>query len=349
MAYTSIDDPSGTAFNTVLYTGNASTRSITGVGFQPDWVWIKVRNYDNGHQLFDVVRGVTKRLQTDTNGAEATRSSSITSFDSDGFSMGADAQINDTSSYNYVAWNWKAGTSFSNDASATSVGSIDSSGSINTTVGFSIITYTGTGSAATFAHGLSAVPKCILFKKTSGSQGWGVYHDSIGNTGALSLNTTDATDTTANYFNNTSPTSSVVTVNTNNSVNNSGGTMIAYCFAEKKGYSKFGKYTGNGSTDGTFIYTGFKPAFFMLKKSSATDPWVIFDNKRATSNPFDKLIYPDSNEAESGSSERGDFLSNGVKFRSNHTYFNGSGIEYIYMAFAESPFVNSNGVPNNAR
>jgi len=348
MAYTSIDDPSGTAFNTVLYTGNASTRSITGVGFQPDWVWIKVRNYDNGHQLFDVVRGVTKRLQTDTNGAEATRSSSITSFDSDGFSMGADAQINDTSSYNYVAWNWKAGTSFSNDASATSVGSIDSSGSINTTVGFSIITYTGTGSAATFAHGLSAVPKCILFKKTSGSQGWGVYHDSIGNTGALSLNTTDATDTTANYFNNTSPTSSVVTVNTNNSVNNSGGTMIAYCFAEKKGYSKFGKYTGNGSTDGTFVHFGFKPAVVIIKKSSASgNNWRIHDNKRDGYNGANKELYVNTNGTEGP--DRLDFLSNGMKITTTDASYNSSGGTYIYLAFAESPFVNSNGIPCNAR
>ena len=163
------------------------------------------------------------------------------------------------------------------------------------------------------------------------------------------LNENYTPDDDASYWNDTAPTSSVFTVGTGNLNNESGDNIIAYLWSEKQGFSKFGSYTGNGEADGAFIYTGFRPAFFMIKKSSATDPWVIFDNKRATFNPFDRLIYPDSSEAQSGAAERGDFLSNGVKFRSDHTYFNGSGITYIYMAFAEQPFVNSKGVPANAR
>jgi hypothetical protein len=351
MAYTTIDDPT-IYFNTKLYTGNASTQSITGVGFQPDWIWIKVRNYDNGHQLFDSVRGTTKRLQSDTDGAEATRSSSITSFDSDGFSMGADAQINDTSSYNYVSWNWKAGTAFSNDASATGVGSIDSSGSVNETAGFSIVSYTGTGSAATIKHGLSTTPNMMIIKnRVTSSKDWQVYSPVNDPTDALALNQSDATGDSDVYWNDTAPTSSVFSVKSG-ATNTSGAATIGYIFSNRQGYSKMGSFTGNANADGPVLYTGFRPAWFLVKNTAASEHWRIYDNKRNTFNHMFRLLNPNVNSAEStvdNGSEEIDFLSNGVKIRSSAQQLNGSGHTLIYMAFAESPFVNSNGVPNNAR
>ena len=355
MAYTTIDDPT-IYFNTVLFTGTASgNKAVTGVGFQPDFVWTKNRVDAYGHNLYDSVRGTGKYLQSNGNSAESSSATSMVSFDSDGFTVGTGDNVQ-YSSNNGVSWNWKAGTAFSNDASATGIGSIDSSGSINTTAGFSIITYTGTGSSATVGHGLGAVPKAILFKKTSGAQGWGVYHAGVGNTGALRLDGTDATDTTSNYFNNTSPTSSVFTVNTNNSVNNSGGTMLAYCFAEKKGYSKFGNYTGNGGSsgvnnaDGTFVFTGFSPAWIMIKRTDSAQQWGIADSKRDVDNPVQHHLFAESNQADSTSSYNNfDFLSNGFKLRSGDQWTNASGGTYIYMAFAESPFVSSGGIPCTAR
>ena len=353
MAYTTVDNPE-LYFQTKLYTGNSTQTAITLDGsenMQPDWVWIKTRSVSNGHTLIDSIRGVTKRLASHNNQAEVTDSTMFVSFDSDGFTLGSDS--NDYTNYNnqtHAAWNWKAGTSFTNDASATGIGTIDSTGSVSDTAGFSIVSYTGTGSAATVAHGLSAVPKMIIFKKTSGSQGWGVYHAGVGNTGALSLNTTDGTDSSSNYFNNTSPTSSVFTVNTNNSVNNSGGTMIAYCFSEVKGYSKFSSYIGNGSSDGVFCYTGMKPSLVIAKLSSvAGENWYMWDNKRSTGNVMDNFLYPNLSNADVTGSSLIDFLSNGFKIRTGGDFLNANGETHIYMAFAESPFVTSTGVPTTAR
>ena len=351
MAYTTIDDPT-IYFNTKLYTGNGSTQSITGVGFQPDFVWGKNRSTTNWHDLEDAVRGATKRLSSNTTDVEATRSSSITSFDSDGFSMGADAQINDTSSYNYVSWNWKAGTAFSNDASATGVGSIDSSGSVNETAGFSIVSYTGTGSAATIKHGLSTTPNMMIIKnRVTSSKDWQVYSPVNDPTDALALNQSDATGDSDVYWNDTAPTSSVFSVKSG-ATNTSGAATIGYIFSNRQGYSKMGSFTGNANTDGPVLYTGFRPAWFLVKNTAASEHWRIYDNKRNTFNHMFRLLNPNEGSAEStvdNGSEEIDFLSNGVKIRSSAQQLNGSGHTLIYMAFAESPFVNSNGVPNNAR
>jgi hypothetical protein len=351
MAYTTIDNPE-LYFQTKIYTGNGSSRSITFDGdedMQPDWSWFKARSQSYNHALFDSVRGATKLIRSNQNTAEETHSTTLTAFNSNGFSLGGGDAFTNVNTETYVSWHWKA----SGSTASNSNGSITSTVSANTTAGFSILTFTGTGSSATVGHGLGAVPKAILFKKTSGAQGWGVYHAGVGNTGALRLDGTDATDTTSNYFNNTSPTSSVFTVNTNNSVNNSGGTMLAYCFAEKKGYSKFGSFEGNNDSNGTFVYTGFKPAWVMIKRtdsSTSTTDWFIFDNKRNTRNPNDDYLEANDSATETTSGRNViDFLSNGFKCRQAYDDFNASGSSQIYMAFAESPFVNSNGVPTNAR
>ena len=352
MAYTTIDKPTD-YFNTVLYTGNnSSSHSITGLDFQPDWVWIKPRNGTDGHVLTDSVRGALKRLRSEGTNAEDTLSGSLSSFDSDGFTVGNAGEVN-SSSYNFVAWNWLAGGS----ASSNTDGSITSSVSANTTAGFSIVSYTATGSTATIGHGLGAVPNWILVKKRAGgtARDWAVYHSantSAPETEILYLNNTDATADSSVYWNDTAPTSSVFTVGTGNEVNeSSGNTYIAYCFAEKKGYSKFGSYTGNGNADGTFVYTGFKPAFVMTKRSSNTENWYIIDNKRSPFNPPLNALSPNLSHAEdtNATGRIQDFLSNGFKLRTSDTAVNGSGDSYIYMAFAENPFVTSTGIPTTAR
>jgi len=348
MAYTDIDKPTD-YFETELYSGSSSDVTMNALDFQPDWVWLKKRSSSGDNLTYDSVRGTNKRLTINGNDAEVDRSSNndeLKSFNSDGWTLGTYNSNVTGAGSNCVSFNWKAGGS---STSSNSDGSITSSVSANTTAGFSILTFTGTGSSATVGHGLGAVPKMILFKKTSGAQGWGVYHAGVGNTGALRLDGTDATDTTSNYFNNTSPTSSVFTVNTNNSVNNSGGTMLAYCFAEKKGYSKFGSYTGNGNADGTFVFTGMKISWLLLKRTDSADNWYLYDNKRDTENPQAVAINADASGAEFTTSNTLDFISNGFKLRSSEATTNASGGTYIYMAFAESPFVNSNGVPTNAR
>ena len=343
-----IDKPSD-YFNTVLYTGNASTQSITGVGFSPDFIWGKNRSSVTHHALVDTVRGNTKYVKSSTNAAEATITNMVTAFGSDGFSLGADSDMNGSSA-NQVAWNWKAGTSFTNDASATGIGSIDSTGSVNTDAGFSIISYTGTASAATVAHGLGAVPKMIIVKTRGSSGDWSVYHSSLGNTKNLKLNTTAAQQTSASYWNNTTPTSSVFTINDEGNVNGSSVAMIAYCFAEKSGYSSMGQYTGNGNADGTFVYLGFKPAFLMRKRTDSTGRWVMEDNKRDTYNVVEKAVAANIANAEgTGGYWDVDFTAQGFKVRNNDVEINASGGSYIYMAFAENPFVTSTGVPATAR
>jgi hypothetical protein len=349
MAYTTIDNPVE-YFSATLYTGNGTARTIA-TGHQSDWVWLKRRDGAAGHRIADSVRGATKLLYSDSTTSEQTDAKSITGFVSTGFTLGDDANGYDvnTNTNTMVAWSWKAGTSFSNDASATGVGSIDSAGSVNTTAGFSITSYTGTGSAATVAHGLGAVPQVYILKNRSSSAGWTSYFEPLGNTKFLQLDTTGAAGTATEAFNNTSPTSSVFSIGTDTSTNNNTDNFIAYCFAEKKGYSKFGSYTGNGNADGTFIYTGFRPAWVMFKRTSGTAPWNMFDNKRAEFNVIQKGLLADSSNAEFTGTNRCDFLSNGIKLRASAAAPNVSGETYIYLAFAESPFVNSNGVPNNAR
>ena len=341
MAYTTIDNP-GSFFKTVLYTGDGSTsNAITGVGFQPDWVWIKRRNNANPHFLNDSVRGATKDLRSDGTDAETTNNQYgiLKSFDSDGFTVSVGstngARAN-TSGGTFASWNWKAGTSFSNDASATGVGTIDSTGSINTTSGFSIISYTGTGSNGTIAHGLGAVPVMIIFKAL-GTLNWLVYHKDVANTHALFLNTTSAKDASSTYFQDTTPTSSVFSLGTSNLVNDT-NPYIAYCFAEKKGYSKFGSYTGTGVDAGPFSYCGFKPSFVLTKRTDSSGSWVIQDNKRPGYNETSLDLNPNNSEAEE-SNNGIDMLSNGFKQRNTDAHTNASGGTYIYWAFAENPFV----------
>ena len=350
MAYTDIDDPSA-YFQTKLYAGNSTARSITFDGnsdLQPDWVWIKERDAAINHYGYDSVRGVDKRLQQNINNAESdTDTAWFRSFDSDGFTIGNEDNINDTGD-NYVAWNWKTGTAFSNDASSTSVGSIDSAGSVSTTAGFSIITYTGTGSAATVAHGLGSAPRMIIIKDRSNSRNWGVYHQSMGNLDAIYLDlTNEKGGNSSAFWNSTSPTSSVFSINTRNEVNASSANMVAYCFAEKKGFSKIGSYTGNGNADGNFIYLGFKPAFILLKGTANTENWSIYDNKRLGYNVDNNVLASNSSAAEL-TDDNIDLLSNGFKIRRQTGLLNDAQ-NYIFMAFAEQPLVTSTGVPATAR
>ena len=343
MAYINFDPQD--YFNTVLYTGTGSAQSISSVGFQPDWVWVKDRNAANSHNVSDAVRGATKTIFTDALAAEVTDATRLTSFDSDGFSVGNSTSWN-TNTNNYVSWNWKAnGSGVSNTD-----GSITSTVSANTTSGFSVVQYTGTGATPiTIGHGLGSVPKMIIGKQTSGSaNGWGIYHSSIGATAAIAFDT--ATPTTATgFFNDTTPTSSFFTLGDSGRLNQSGQTYIAYCFAEKKGFSKFGSYTGNGNADGTFIYTGFKPAFVIIKNSSSIGAWYMQDNKRDVYNPIALSLNASDANADNNQGNIMDFLSNGIKIRNTGTGYNTSSGTYIYMAFAENPLVNSLGNPATAR
>ena len=332
-------------FNTKLYAGTGSAGNAqTGINFQPDFVWLK--NTDNGtgsHGLFDAVRGVSKRIKSDDTAVEGTYAG-VSSFDSDGFTLGTSWN---QSSTNFVSWNWKA----NGQGSSNTDGGINTTyTSVNTTSGFSISTYTGTGSASTIGHGLGVIPKMILMKKLSGSAGWVVYNNTIGAGKYLRLNTTDAEASDTNIFNNTAPTSSVFSVGTDADNNGSGATYVAYCFAEKKGFSKIGSYTGNGNADGPFVYTGFKPQFILWKRTDSANGWILMDTKRSPFNVVDDLLEAQSNGAEAtASSYYVDYLSNGFKIRNTNNVFNNSSGSYIYMAFAEEPLVASNGTPATAR
>jgi len=341
MAYTTIDNP-GLFFNTITYSGNGSNpRTLTGVGFQPDWVWQKNRTDSNGHTLADAVRGANKTLSSDGTGAEVTDKSDghLDAFTSDGFTVGAgsssDARVND-GSHTYVAWNWLAGGS----TSSNSDGDITSTVSVNTIAGFSIVSYTGTGSNATVGHGLGVAPSLIINKCRSATQNWATYHAGIGATKAVFLDGTDAATTSSSYFNDTAPTSSVFTVGNSGDTNKSSQTHISYCFAEKQGYSKFSTYEGNGNADGTFVYTGFRPAFVITKRAdTGGDNWHILDNKRDIDNPAEQVLQTNDAGAEATTStSKIDFLSNGFKLRGTGASINTSGLTYIYIAFAEHPF-----------
>ena len=353
---TALNDPS-LFFNTVLFTGDGTDDRAITVGFQPDLSFVLQRTDASGGYITDSVRGNNAALQTTNTNAEGTFADMT--FTSTGITVSSNENLNNENAHNYVSWHWKAGTSFSNDASATSVGSVDSTGSINTTSGFSIMSYTGTGSNATVAHGLSAEAKCIIFKDRDTASDWRMYHVGVGNTGALTLNGTNATQTNSVFFQDTTPTSTVFSLGTGTDVNNTNA-FIAYCFAEKQGYSKFGKYTGNGNADGTFVYTGFKPALIMYKRYDTTDNWYIKDNKRSGTaagqnfgqmNP-NQTQHPSANTTDvenKASAFSMDILSNGFKLRGTDAGINASSGTYVYLAFAEAPFVNSNGVPCNAR
>ena len=467
MAFSSITKPSD-HFNTKLYTGNSSTQSITGVGFQPDWVWIKDRIGSTSvysHHLFDAIRGSTKYLLTNATDAEATEATTLTSFDSDGFSLGSDASTN-ASGDATVSWNWLAagtapsktytvkvvsdsgnkyrfddfgtsavtleiseggtytfdqsdssnsghplrfsttsdgthggGSEYTTGVTTTGTpgssgaktvitvaasaptlyyycsshsgmggqantpttnsfsdfsGSIQSNVSPNTTAGFSVVSFTGTAASATVGHGLNTAPKMMLVKnRDDTSTSWVVYHETMGGTKYMSLDLTSAQSAATNtMFDDTDPTSSVFSVRNSNRTNGSSDDMIAYCFSNVKGYSKIGSYKGNGNADGTFVYTGFKPAWIMVKEATNTSNWNVFDNQRSQPNsPSSQgILRANLSSAEfTGSTALFvDFLSNGFKFRGNSVDTNRSGGTFIYMAFAEAPFVSSGGIPTTA-
>ena len=455
MAYTTINK-STDYFNTKLYAGNGSTQSITGVGFQPDWTWIKCRNNGKHHSIYDSVRGETKYLSSNLTAAEQTNSGGVTAFNTDGFSVGNFGDVN--ASFNFASWNWKAGgtapaitytvkvvsdsgnkyrfddfgtsavtldlqeggtytfdqadssnsghplrfytaadktggeyttgvttngtpgssgayTRITVAASAPTLyyqcsnhagmggqantnslfgssnfsGSIQTTVSANTTAGFSIVKYTGSGSLATIGHGLSSSPNLVIVKnRDDGSKTWVTQITALGNN-YLELNNANPTFSGVNYFNNTAPTTTVFSVKSAASTNASGEDFIAYCFSEVKGYSKIGTYIGNGNADGTFVYTGFKPAFIMLKNTVDTgDNWTIYDNKRDVDNQAEKLLFANSDSTESTGNNI-DILSNGFKQRNTSNGNNGSGDTFIYMAFAEAPLVGTNNIPCTAR
>ncbi len=330
MAYTTIDNPE-LYFQVALYTGNYSTQSITLPGsedMQPDMVWIKERDGTSSHALQDSVRGTGSKLMPNASDAESTGETAyITSFDSDGFSIGANNGINQDGILN-VAWCWKEASGI-----------------------FDIVTYTGNGSGRTISHSLSAVPHLYIVKGRTWAENWMVYHHkntSAPETDYLEMSLTSATADNVDRFNDTAPTSSVFSVGSGDGTNKNTYTYVAYLWSEKQGFSKFGSYTGNGNADGTFIYTGFRPAWFLCKNTQdAGDNWILHDNKRDTFNVTDNGLAPNDSTAEFTDVDM-DFLSNGVKMRNNTGRAN-SAKTFIYMAFAEAPFVNSKGVPCNAR
>jgi len=341
-------------FNTKLWTGDDTTsRAISGVGFQPDLTWIKGRSLSVSHLLQDAVRGTggSYTLKSDATAGDGTNTQgNVSAFSADGFTVAEGSDVDHTRAVNngsetYVSWNWLG----ANGTASNTDGSITSTVSANTTNGFSIVSYTGNNTAgATVGHGLSQEPDVMIFKNRSdGTTSWCVYHSAKGTSGTGRLNTTDSFGDTT--FITTTPSSSVFTLTNATIVNGSGNNMIAYCFAEKKGFSKFGSYTGNGNADGTFIYTGFKPAWVMLKRTDASgERWNIKDNKRNGFNQTDPVLTAEADFAERDDAQL-DLLSSGFKIRTSAVSTNASGGTYIYMAFAESPLVGTNNIPATAR
>jgi len=328
-AYTTIDDPSA-YFQTAIYTGNGgSSQAVTFDGnsdMQPDWLWLKVRSHGGNHFAYDSVRGATKALVPNDTDAEDTSYGYFSSFDSDGFTLGSSDNNVNGSGRTYVGWGWKKQAGV-----------------------FDIQTYTGNGSNRTISHNLGAVPTMMITKVRSTTNQWLVYHQGIGNTNTVKIDDASASTEQTNLWNSTTPTSSVFSVGTHTGSNLDGGTFVIYLFGDKQGVSKMGSYIGNGNVDGTFIYTGFKPAWILTKKSSASgDSWNLQDSTRSPTNPANKRLTPDTADVESDSPQY-DLLSNGFKVLQTTGSTNTSGGTYIYMAFAENPFVTSTGVPATAR
>ena len=349
MAYTTINK-SSLYQNTVLYTGDGNNgNNITGVGFQSDLVWLKNRSTATYEQhLMNVLQGFgtgstnTPNLSSNNDSAEYDRNIfSSTGVTADGFDLNNYGDTN-VSGDNFVGWSWKA----NGTGSANTDGSISSTVSANTTSGFSIVKWTGSGANATIGHGLGTVPKMIIVKAVSDVEDWAVYQENIGNTKTLRLNDTNAASgANSAYWNNTTPTSSVFTVGTHPTTNWNTKTMIAYCFADVAGYSKNGVYTGNGNADGTFVYTGFKVSYVMLKRTDSTSNWTVYDNKRLGYNVDNNGILANEDDPEY-TDDRIDLLSNGFKLRANHAEVNTG--TYIYMAFGQT-LVGTNNIPATAR
>ena len=349
-AFTEIDD-AGSFYNAVLHTGNGSELAVSGVGFSPDLTWIKNRTNVDYHVLTDTVRGATKYLSSNATTAEATNAEGLKSWQSDGYTLGTQNQVNENTA-NFVGWNWKAGTTTGIDTTGSSI--TPSGYSFNQTAGFSVVAYTGNGVAgALIPHGLGVVPQYFSIHRLDDTSAWDVFHHKMHATDPAEyyFDWTSANDPNVNAsrFNDTPPTAVNFCVGDSGYVNANTGTYICYSWAPKQGYSKFGAYYGNGNTDGVFIYTGFKVAYLVVKKQSGTGQnWFMFDDKRDTYNVNTNSLYIDETGAES-SATRNDFLSNGFKMRETGAGENASGTYYNYIAFASNPFVNSNGVPGNSR
>ena len=372
MAYTTIDNPSE-HFQPVLFTGSTSNITVD-IDMRPDFFWFKSRTQTYSHLLYDTSRpsdgtsmpsgdvnmynfltSNTTAAEDDNNADGLVQTSTGFIVDGDGQAIGEAGQ----GANNMAVWCWKAngGTTTTNDASSTGVGSIDSVYQANTTAGFSIVTYTGAASGSTgftIAHGLGVVPKLIIVKNRDSTYPWEVFHGFERGDGArhygVSLDDTHVQNNSDTYWNDTNPTSTVFSVRESDTTNKNGDKFVAYCFSEIQGYSKFGGYTGNGNADGPFIYTGFKPAWLLIKRvDGGTGTWLLSDNQRDPINATNKILKPNVNNVENTGYWYVDYLSNGFKVRLTDAEINGNGHTMIYMAFAEHPFVSSEGVPTTAR
>ena len=325
-------------FEPKLYTGNGGTNTISGLSFSPDWTWIKRRNSSGSHSIHDTVRGATKRIRSESSDAETTETTALTAFTSDGFTLGVGGTANGNND-SFISWNWDAGSSTVSNTD----GSITSSIRASQTSGFSVVSYTGSGSTATVGHGLNAALDFVIIKRRNSTGQFRSWHSALSNTQGIDLNSTSAAFTD-DSFNNTIPTSSVFTIKGGvANVNSSGSTYIAYCFSAVASYSAFGEYSGNSSTDGVFVHTGFRPAWLMVRAYSAGGSWSIFDNKRDPFNVMDRFLFAEQNFAEQDA-DTVDFLSNGFKFRTGGGDHNFSGRDYLYIAFAENPFQANGGL-----
>jgi hypothetical protein len=349
MAYSTIDDPS-LHFNTKLFTGNGGTNAISGIGFQPDLIWFKNRTSAQSHAIVDSVRG-RKGLQSNTTDAEYTLASGkdFGTFDSDGFTVLVPEQLN---SFNYntgsiVAWNWKAGGSASNNTDGNKTISL----SVNTTAGFSVGTYAGTGQDSTIGHGLGAVPDWLMIKnRSSGSRKWQLWHNGLTGTNKyLAIDRSDAELTDTASWDNTAHSNTVWNTYGSGEANQNGENFVCYAWTSIQGFSKFGTYTGNVNADGPFIYTGFKPAWIMTKQINGSSSWIVHDNKRDPINAVTEYFTVEEPDAAGTLANSFDLCSNGFKVRTSNGDRNSSGDSFAYWAFAESPLVNSEGIPNNAR
>ena len=351
MAYTTIDDPEK-YFQSKSYTGGSGDTAHTFDGtsdMQPDLVWIKNRTQTDNHAMIDSVRGSRKWIGSNVADQEDSNNSAyLASFDSDGFTT-SDTDVVGKNGETYASWSWKAGTSIGSTSTSGSGTAKTYTGSVNTTSGFSIIRYVGNGTAGhTIPHHLAQKPDMILVKAYEAGQQWASFWAPLGATKVMRFGTTNTVSDSNTRWNDTEPTSSVFTVGNEAECNTNNEEHIAYCFANKQGYLKVGSYTGNGNANGAFVYTGFRPAFLMYKNTTTADSYFLHDNKRQGYNDQNELLFADSTQAES-TVDRIRFTANGFKTLDSDKGVNKSGDTYVYMAIAEQPLVNSNGVPGNAR
>ena len=345
MAYSTIDDPT-LYFNTVLYAGTGSEQTVSGVNFSPGLTWLKSRSNGQPNVLSDSVRGGNKQLYSADTQAETTYGQYLKSFNSDGFVLGTDSGINQ-SSQTFVSWNWKAGGSASNNTDGNKTISL----SVNTTAGFSVGTYAGTGQDSTIGHGLGAVPDWLMIKnRSSGSRKWQLWHNGLTGTNKyLAIDRSDAELTDSASWDNTAHSNTVWNTYGSGEANQNGENFVCYAWTSIKGFSKFGSYTGNANANGPFIYTGFKPAWIMTKQINGGSSWIVHDNKRDPINAVTEYFTVEEPDAAGTLANSYDLCSNGFKVRTSNGDRNSSGDIFAYWAFAESPLVNSEGIPNNAR